>query len=126
MAEPRAYDLSDSTEIQRLLREVEGYMRTSLCHGTDTSGRGFALDAQWRDIADAPKDGTQVLGWNEEGAEIVWWEDACTDQPDQPGHDGGWFGTYAFPGRNKDDRYHSESQGQPTHWMPLPTPPERG
>ena len=42
---PRPYDLSDPAEVARLLREVVGYMRTSLHHGTDTDGRRHALTA---------------------------------------------------------------------------------
>jgi hypothetical protein len=42
---PRPYDLANPAEVQRLLGEVIGYMRTSLRHGTDTKGRQFALDA---------------------------------------------------------------------------------
>lgn len=85
-----------------------------------------ALVGGWREISTAPRDGTQILGWNEEGHEIVEWMDAQPDGPDQPGNDEGWVGVYAFPGRDIDDRYHSQPQGQPTHWMPFPAPPEDG
>ncbi len=43
---PRAYDLSDPGEMNRLHREVRGYLHT--CHkkhGTDWEGRKFAIDA---------------------------------------------------------------------------------
>ena len=42
---PRAYDLENEDEINRLLSELEGYMRVSLREGTDTEGRHFALAA---------------------------------------------------------------------------------
>jgi len=85
--------------------------------------------AEWQPIDTAPRDGREVLGWGPNGIEIVLWEGRQEDGPDQPGHDGGWFGTYAFPGRTREagfggaDHWISGPLGQPTHWMPLPTPP---
>ncbi len=46
--EPTAYaDLKDPDEIDRLNREVLGYLRTCLSehHGTDLKGRQFAIKA---------------------------------------------------------------------------------
>jgi hypothetical protein len=43
---PRQYDLTDPAELQRLFREVRGYLHT--CHkkhGTDWEGRRFAIEA---------------------------------------------------------------------------------
>jgi hypothetical protein len=47
MAEAKAYDLNDPVEIARLLREIEGYLHTcrNSHHGTDATGRQFAIDA---------------------------------------------------------------------------------
>lgn len=42
---PKPYDLSDPKEVRRLLVELEGYMRVSMLHGTDTEGRKFAYEA---------------------------------------------------------------------------------
>jgi hypothetical protein len=44
---PRAFDLSKPSEIRRLLRECEGYLRTCKRHhhGTDFEGRDFAMAA---------------------------------------------------------------------------------
>ena len=44
---PRAYDLADAGEVDRLLREVAGYLETCRRqhHGTDFQGRMFAADA---------------------------------------------------------------------------------
>lgn len=44
---PRAFDLSDPTEIHRLLVECQGYLRTCKRHhhGLDFEGRDFAMDA---------------------------------------------------------------------------------
>lgn len=77
----------------------------------------------WQDISTAPKDGTDVLIWNCEGAEIAHWAPKEDDGPDQPGCDEGWHGTYAWPGRSWGTRLQSFPQGQPTHWMPLPASP---
>lgn len=84
---------------------------------------GIAAGEGWRPIETAPKDGTDVLIWNAEGHEIAQWYPKEEDGSDQPGHDEGWIGTYAFPGRSWGLRLRSEPQGQPTHWMPLPQPP---
>ena len=47
MFEPRAYNLERQTDIDRLMREVYGYLKTCLTehHGTDLEGRKFALEA---------------------------------------------------------------------------------
>lgn len=44
---PRPYDLRQSQEVWRLLREVRGYIHTCRAqhHGTDFDGRRFAIDA---------------------------------------------------------------------------------
>lgn len=44
---PRAYDLTDGAEHQRLFRELRGYLNTCQKehHGTDWEGRMFAVDA---------------------------------------------------------------------------------
>lgn len=45
--DPRAYDLTDGAEHQRLFRELRGYLSTCAKqhHGTDFQGRMFAADA---------------------------------------------------------------------------------
>ncbi len=40
---PRAYDITDSDDIKRLLRECRGYIRVYA--GTDTEGRRHAIEA---------------------------------------------------------------------------------
>lgn len=46
-AMPRAYDLNNPDEQRRLIREVEGYLRTCKAshHGTDFDGRLYAMEA---------------------------------------------------------------------------------
>lgn len=69
---------------------------------------------EWQPIETAPKDGTRILAWQPEGqwksrrllrgarAEIVYWH-----RPANPEHGGFWVPSF-----------------RPTHWMPLPAPPE--
>lgn len=66
----------------------------------------------WRDIESAPKDGSEVLVWDEHShiiSQAVW--------KDRHGHflSGGW----------QDAPYTGDSRrlARPTHWMPLPTAP---
>lgn len=78
----------------------------------------------WRDIASAPKDETEILGWTPQGCSIVYWVEASPIYPDDPGMDAGWLardGTTCpgCPG------YSTEAQNVPTHWRPLPTAPEQ-
>ncbi len=71
-------------------------------------------EAGWRPIETAPKDGTRVLVWRprESGDHIAhagvdhWRDDNA----------GGGSGSW----------YRSRRYQQPTHWMPLPTPPQGG
>lgn len=44
---PRPYDLTDERELMRLVREVRGYIHTCRRehHGTDFSGRDYAMAA---------------------------------------------------------------------------------
>lgn len=61
----------------------------------------------WRDIASAPKDGTEILVFDEGALYITSWLD-------DEGHDGvrrsGWY----------DNGF---VEPPPTHWQPLPPPP---
>lgn len=63
----------------------------------------------WQPIETAPKDGTPILGWSDEGvAYVCWW------RPGRRGTAWAFFyapdvGTFSF---------------HPTLWQPLPEPPE--
>jgi hypothetical protein len=71
------------------------------------------VEASWRDMGTAPRDGTPILcfrpdavghGFSDQsGIDVLWWED------------GSW--TYDGDGRVSVD--------PPTHWMPLPAAPPR-
>jgi hypothetical protein len=72
-----------------------------------------ALKAKWQPIETAPKDGTEVLIYG------LAWEDAQR---------GNYYAVAAFldgawrdSPEDVDDGWEMNS---PTHWMPLPTPPE--
>ncbi len=45
MDNPRPYDLTKQAEVNRLIRELRGYMQVSIRDGTDTEGRQHALSA---------------------------------------------------------------------------------
>lgn len=66
-------------------------------------------DTAWSPIATAPKDGTEILGWNRRlGRHIVSW--GC-----QPQHNPHHCWISSTCNTNHID--------QPTHWCPLPPPP---
>jgi hypothetical protein len=60
-----------------------------------------ARASEWRDISTAPKDGSPVLTWEPNSERVV--ENHWKDWGDELSH-------WAF--------------GEPTHWQPLPEPPE--
>ena len=65
------------------------------------------LAPQWQPIATAPKDGTRFMAYEETGEGCIsecWWHLEVNDWE-------GWQNDY-------------DSEPEPTHWMPLPTPPE--
>ena len=77
---------------------------------------------RWQDISTAPKDGTKVLLYGIWAGEIHW-------QNEEPTIDiGRWAGGKS--GLAGDDWWELVTGDQyacwmrPTHWMPLPTPPE--
>ena len=70
------------------------------------AGRAEAGAAGWQTMDTAPKDGTRVLLWRR----------AIRDQPTPIMADGFWCETcWVWP----------YLLSEPTHWQPLPTPPER-
>lgn len=82
--------------------------------------------AGWRDIAAAPKDGTEILGWRADaGVLLIRWTSAAefltdaelADWTEETAHAENWFMADFVSG----DRL--EYENEPTHYMPLPAPP---
>ena len=63
---------------------------------------------EWQPIETAPKDGTPVLGYRDGDMATVEWRATW----------GEWV--LAVPGA-----YAEDDDWKPSHWMPLPNPPER-
>jgi hypothetical protein len=74
----------------------------------------FLTTMEWQPIETAPKNGTEILGWDEEQQEIVFVIWICIQQWDNPYDVFDWVekGDWANPIK-------------PTHWMPLPKPPTK-
>lgn len=67
----------------------------------------------WMPIETAPRDGNEYLGWFPELNErrVIWWCSAANfSAPLKGGVDGFWNSSH-------------HSVNQPTHWLPLPSPP---
>jgi len=82
---------------------------------------------EWISVEDKlPEFGTELLIWNEEGFEGACLVEKREDSIDDMGHDAGWIGMYAFPGRSfGTEAYKQNSHGQPSHWLSI-TPPDTG
>lgn len=69
-----------------------------------------ALTQQWQPIESAPKDTvTEILAWDGYDMRVTRW---CFPYK---GHPGAWY--------ESEDRY-EKLFWEPTHWQPLPAPPE--
>ncbi len=107
------------------------YLRADL---HDAEVERLSSPREWQPIETAPRDGTEALLRTPCGIAIGVWEDREDDCPDQPGHDAGWYanGYSCDPvmwGRTESagfigPGYIYQPQNQPTHWMPLPKPPQ--
>jgi hypothetical protein len=64
--------------------------------------------SEWRPINTAPKDGTLILAWDGRAALLAYWGRSNAVNPF------GWIGGHC----------HINHIDQPTHWMPLPDPPQ--
>lgn len=70
---------------------------------------------RWCPIADAPRDGTNILLTDGKWIDIARWSDKC--QHGRFEESPGW---QIF---DCEDGWYSVSFENPTHWMPLPDPP---
>jgi hypothetical protein len=80
--------------------------------------------SEWQPIKTAPKDGTGIIAWREEPIDEDWFEPVGLP---------GWSspmgivwsetrgGSWRLLGMNSIEL---GDHGQPTHWMPLPAPPQ--
>jgi hypothetical protein len=81
--------------------------------------------SKWIRVCDRlPSVGDKVLIANKEGIEVATYHERCEDDPQQPGHDAGFIGTFAWPGRSWGPSLQSEPQGQPLCWMEMPEYPD--
>lgn len=79
-----------------------------------------ARAGEWQPIETAPKDGTELLLWNGEHI-IGWWETGREFRGSD--HFNDWsFGYETVSGYDAGFK----RVNKPTHWQPLPEPPEQG
>ena len=98
----------------------------SVCYGMYINAAGGKeyvradLAPQWQDIATAPKDGTPVLIWKGDERRVGEYTMSAYWDEDESG--------FVPVGGNNKQGYFSDwekkDQGYPTHWMPMPTPPD--
>lgn len=74
--------------------------------------KGAVVGESWRPIESAPKDGTFVIAWWRLDTDYVPHVVHFVEHPQNAGQVAGWFDDYGA------------SFSDPTHWMPLPEPPE--
>jgi hypothetical protein len=111
-----------------------GSIRKALCSRLRALSDSFDdANSDWRPIETAPKDGTHILLGSKEDEETAsvstlgWWQDAEDDGRDYMGADGGFVDhtfNYFYPGRSFGSPTYQRDGTQPTHWMPLPSPPK--
>ncbi len=118
---------SDSDLVRQLREDAEFFWRSPYVHDrysktlTEAADRIEALlrEREWRPIESAPRDGTRVLLADANDIETGQWRKGISFPNTMTVIPDGW----------EDDRYDAnhtfEQDGkQPTHWLPLPQPPE--
>lgn len=90
--------------------------------------------SEWRPIDTAPMDGTEILlgrAASDDCAEVStigWWIPAEPDGADYMGTDAGFVDAMLQrfrPGRTFGNPARMYEAVQPTHWMPIPSPPKQ-
>jgi len=74
---------------------------------------------QWQPIESAPKDGKWIIAFDGEKVMPMVWVNGDEYQP----YSGWCYGVETWGGVLYDG--YNEVSRQPTHWQPLPTPPEK-
>jgi hypothetical protein len=84
--------------------------------------------SEWQPIETAPKDGTEIIVGNDQATVWItrgsWWSDGehwATQGYDKQEEAAGWWSYANSVGQDKLNDYR-----QPTHWLPMPTPPQKG
>jgi hypothetical protein len=81
----------------------------------------------WQPIESAPKNRRILLADDYFVGEGYWYEPSA-DGPDEMGNDGGFADMhhtyFRFPRSFGAEEYRDPKGLQPTHWMPMPSPPD--
>lgn len=72
---------------------------------------------EWKPIETAPKDGTEIIGYNGETVRSYAW----IAYPDDVDHIGWCYAGYSHGGRL--DYLHNVPDAEPTHWIEFPNAP---
>jgi hypothetical protein len=68
--------------------------------------------SEWQTIESAPKDGTELMLWDLDGFAVLG-QYVSFDGKAPSGYHDGWY-----------DSWRGYDELTPSHWMPLPSPPE--
>lgn len=87
------------------------------------------LVPQWMPIETAPRDGTEIFAYLPEEGNLVGVQmyfisrEHCQKEYDDPDYmEEGWYVSYCYDNWNS----YQDISLKPTHWMPLPAPPQAG
>lgn len=81
----------------------------------DTASPDEAL-AEWQDIASAPRDGAEIIVTDGKTVATASTDEFCDDTE--------WYLSAGGYSCDKNEYELRMFPGKPTHWMPLPTPPQ--
>lgn len=94
----------DAEAVEARFQEARSREHAKWVDGDDEPQPRPSVDAGWRPIETAPKDGTDILLFYREGIQV-----------------GGWDALWHWMADVGDGC--TTISGQPTHWLPLPPPP---
>lgn len=100
--------------------EVNAYRDSTLDAYAEAYAAAKVRESQeWQPIETAPKDGTEIIGWNGKFVTAISW---LSDKDDN-GHTGWCCSGYTDGGMLYYLHNALSDENQPTHWKPLPAPP---